>query len=366
MIIIRYLVREVLKSQIAILFVLMLIFFCQKLVRVLSSAVEGDLPADLVLSILGLGLPYMAQLMLPLSLFVGLLFTYGRLYAESEMTVMFACGMGKRMLVRAAVWLALFTSIMAAVNVLWLSPLSAQTEERVISEAKANPGLAALVAGQFQSSPDGSSVIFVNNIDNNKLNNVFVAQLRPRGESSRPSIVVSKSGEVEKAKNGDQMLILDNGVRYEGTAFLRDFRITHFDTYNAVIGHQDVAVDNSDWEQMSTRELWNNGTIKARSELNWRLTLIVAVPILALLVIPLSAVNPRQGRFANVVPALLLYLIYFLLQSSLKSALDNGRIDTSAWMWLTNAGFLALGLILNIWDSVPMRRFRAKWQGESV
>ncbi|MGL5680850.1 MAG: hypothetical protein ACRDC2_14865, partial [Plesiomonas shigelloides] len=33
MIIIRYLVREVLKSQIAILFVLMLIFFCQKLVR---------------------------------------------------------------------------------------------------------------------------------------------------------------------------------------------------------------------------------------------------------------------------------------------------------------------------------------------
>ncbi|HAD38655.1 MAG TPA: LPS export ABC transporter permease LptF, partial [Plesiomonas shigelloides] len=196
MIIIRYLVREVLKSQIAILFVLMLIFFCQKLVRVLSSAVEGDLPANLVMSVLGLGLPYMAQLMLPLSLFVGLLFTYGRLYAESEMTVMFACGMGKRTLLRAAAWLALLTSILAAGNVLWLSPLSAKTEAQVISEAKANPGLAALVAGQFQSSPDGSSVIFVNRLEGNQLQDVFVAQLRPRGESSRPSVVVSTSGEV--------------------------------------------------------------------------------------------------------------------------------------------------------------------------
>lgn len=363
MIIIRYLVREVLKSQIAILFVLMLIFFCQKLVRVLSSAVEGDLPANLVMSVLGLGLPYMAQLMLPLSLFVGLLFTYGRLYAESEMTVMFACGMGKRTLLRAAAWLALLTSILAAGNVLWLSPLSAKTEAQVISEAKANPGLAALVAGQFQSSPDGSSVIFVNRLEGNQLQDVFVAQLRPRGESSRPSVVVSTSGEAEKAKNGDQMLTLDNGVRYEGTAFLRDFRITHFDTYNAVIGHQDVEADSGDWEQMPTAALWKENNSHARAELHWRLTLIAAVPILALLVIPLSAVNPRQGRFANVVPALLLYLIYFLLQSALKSALDNGRMDSAVWIWVTNGGFLLLGIILNMWDSIPMRRLRAQLKG---
>ena len=42
MIIIRYLVRETLKSQLAILFILLLIFFCQKLVRILGAAVDGD------------------------------------------------------------------------------------------------------------------------------------------------------------------------------------------------------------------------------------------------------------------------------------------------------------------------------------
>ena len=70
MIIIRYLVRETLKSQLAILFILLLIFFCQKLVRILGAAVDGEIPTNLVLSLLGLGVPDMAQLILPLSLFL--------------------------------------------------------------------------------------------------------------------------------------------------------------------------------------------------------------------------------------------------------------------------------------------------------
>ncbi|PVF12989.1 LPS export ABC transporter permease LptF, partial [Yersinia pestis] len=95
MIIIRYLVRETLKSQIAILFILLLIFFSQKLVRILGAAVDGEIPTNVVLSLLGLGVPEMAQLILPLSLFLGLLMTLGKLYTESEITVMNACGMGK-------------------------------------------------------------------------------------------------------------------------------------------------------------------------------------------------------------------------------------------------------------------------------
>lgn len=122
MIIIRYLVRETLKSQIAILFILLLIFFCQNLVRVLGDAVDGNIPTNLVLSLLALGVPKMAQLILPLSLFLGLLMTLGRLYTESEITVMHACGLGKRTLIIAAMILALLTSAIAAVNVFWAGP----------------------------------------------------------------------------------------------------------------------------------------------------------------------------------------------------------------------------------------------------
>ena len=57
MILTRYLTKEVFKSQIAILFILLLIFFSQQLVRVLGSAANGKVPADLVFSLLGLGMP---------------------------------------------------------------------------------------------------------------------------------------------------------------------------------------------------------------------------------------------------------------------------------------------------------------------
>ncbi len=156
MIIIRYLVRETLKSQLAILFILLLIFFCQKLVRILGAAVDGEIPTNLVLSLLGLGVPEMAQLILPLSLFLGLLMTLGKLYTESEITVMHACGLSKAVLVKAAMVLALFTGIVAAVNVMWAGPTSSRHQDEVLAEAKANPGLAALAQGQFQQATDGT------------------------------------------------------------------------------------------------------------------------------------------------------------------------------------------------------------------
>lgn len=357
MIIIRYLVREILKSQLAILFILLLIFFCQKLVRVLAAAVDGDIPTNLVLSLLGLGVPEMAQLILPLSLFLGILMTLSRLYAESEITVMHACGLGKDVLVKAALILSVLTAIFAASNVIWLSPWSARHQDEVLAEAKANPSMAAMVEGQFQAAQNGNSILFVGNVKGQQFQNVFLAQLHPKG-NARPSVVVADQGHMVQRSDGSQLVLLNKGTRYEGTALLRDFRITDFTQYQAVVGHQTVSVDYSDAEQMNMRELWHAKDQEAKAELQWRLTLVVSVFIMAMMVVPLSAVNPRQGRVVSMLPAMLLYLIFFLLQSSLRSNGAKGRLDPVMWMWLTNLAYLFIALLLNLWESVPVRRMR--------
>ena len=314
MIIIRYLVRETLKSQLAILFILLLIFFCQKLVRILGAAVDGDIPTNLVLSLLGLGIPEMAQLILPLSLFLGLLMTLGKLYTESEITVMHACGLSKAVLIKAAMILALFTGAVAAVNVMWAGPWSSRHQDEVLAEAKANPGMAALAQGQFQQASDGNAVMFIESVNGNRFHDVFLAQLRPKG-NARPSVVVADSGELSQQKDGSQVVTLNKGTRFEGTAMLRDFRITDFNNYQAIIGHQAVTSDPDDTEQMDMRTLWQTHTDRARAELHWRFTLVATVFIMALMVVPLSVVNPRQGRVLSMLPAMLLYLVFFLLQT---------------------------------------------------
>ena len=359
MIIIRYLVRETLKSQLAILFILLLIFFCQKLVRILGAAVDGDIPTNLVLSLLGLGVPEMAQLILPLSLFLGLLMTLGKLYTESEITVMHACGLSKAVLIKAAMVLALFTGIVAAVNVMWAGPWSSRHQDEVLAEAKANPGMAALAQGQFQQSTDGNAVLFIEGVNGASFHDVFLAQLRPKG-SARPSVVVADSGQLSQRKDGSQVVTLNQGTRFEGTAMLRDFRITDFKNYQAIIGHQAVAADPTDTEQMSMSTLWNTDNNRARAELHWRLTLVLTVFIMALMVVPLSVVNPRQGRVLSMLPAMLLYLVFFLLQTSLKSNAGKGKLDPAVWMWAVNLLYIALAVALNLWDTVPMRRLRAR------
>jgi len=157
------------------------------------------------------------------------------------------------------------------------------------------------------------------------------------------------------------VVTLNSGTRFEGTAMLRDFRITDFQNYQAVIGHQAVALDPTDTEQMNMRTLFNTDNPRASAELHWRLTLIFAVVMMALMVVPLSVVNPRQGRVLSMLPAMLLYLIFFLLQTTLRSNGAKGKLDPMIWMWAVNLLYLALAVVLNLWDTVPMRRVRARF-----
>lgn len=346
----RYLTKEIFKSQLAILFILLLMFFSQQLISVLNSAVSGKIPTDLVLSLLGLGMPALSQFMLPLSLFVALLLTLGRLYAESEITVMRACGVGQSLLTKVALFLSIFTTTLAAYNVFTLTPWAIDTQSKMLAEAKSNPRFSALSAGQFMSA--GGYVLFIESINNeaNTLNDIYVFQ-PDQQKKNRPSVVVASKGELQGLSNGDQLLTLENSTRYEGTATTADFRIAHFEKYTAYLGYQDVNSSEKLMQRATFSSLINDKSPEAQAELQWRFALVLAVPLMAMLAVPMSSVNPRQGRFAKIIPAVLLYLIYFLLQSSLKSAGASGKLDTTIWMPLVSTFFLVLGIIMNAWDS---------------
>ncbi|AEH32281.1 LPS export ABC transporter permease LptF [Vibrio anguillarum] len=359
MIIVRYLIRETLKSQFAIFFVLFLVFLSQRFIRVLAEASDGDIPARMILSIVSLNMPAMGLLMLPLSLYIGILLTFGRLYAESEITVMNATGIGNKFLIRAALYLALITSGAAAFNAFWLAPWSQDKEAQLMEQLAAENSVDLLQKGQFQRTPDGSSVVFIENIENKKLHNVFVAQLAPK-DSILPSVMFSNSGDVKELSDGRQMITMYDGIRYEGVPTRVDYMITKFDEYEGLIGQREVKPKGRDWEALPTSNLLSNPDRRAKAELQWRISLVICIPLLTMLVVPLSAVNPRQGRFAKMGPAILIYLAYFMAISATKSAIEDGSLATVIGMWPINAALLLAAISVNIMDSVPVRRFKDK------
>lgn len=364
MIIRRYLVKETLKTQGAILFILLLIFFSQKLIKILSSAIEGNIPRDLIMPLLVLGISNMADLILPLSLFLGVLITFGRLYSDSEMVAMHACGVKKNVTYQVVFLLCIFTCSLTMLNTLWFGPWSNIKQSQLIENAKLNPSLAGLLSGQFQQTPDGNSVIYIGNVNNNNLENVFIAKVKTK-DNERPSIIIANKGKTGHDKEGNQIITLESANRYEGNIQLQDFRISNFHNYLGIIKPKELDMNSDDEkidvQQLGLTELQTLKTPKTKAEFYWRLTLIFSVPLMAFLVIPLSVTNPRQGRLSQILPALLLYLVYFLLASSIKANAGKGRMDAEFWFYLINITYFIIALILNCWDSIFMRKLRLKF-----
>lgn len=365
MIIVRYLIRETLKSQFAIFFVLFLVFFSQSFIQVLADASDGDVPARMILSIVGLNMPAMGLLMLPLSLYIGILLTFGRLYAESEITVMNATGIGNKFLVRASLYLAVITGTLAAFNALWLAPWALDKEARMLEEFAAENSVELLKKGHFQRTPDGSSVVFIDDIQGQELQSVFVAQLRPK-DSILPSVMFSKSGLVQETSDGRQVINMYDGTRYEGLPTRVDYQITHFEQYAGVIGQREVKRRDRKWVAMPTLDLIENPHPRAQGELHWRIALVVCIPLLTMLVVPLSAVNPRQGRFAKMGPAILIYLAYFLSISATKSAIEDGRIASEIGMWPIHFALLISAISANSFDSIFARKIKDRLRQKRI
>lgn len=98
--------------------------------------------------------------------------TLGKLYTESEITVMHACGLGKAVLVKAAMVLALFTGIVAAVNVMGGADLLSSSGW-CWRKQKLTQGWRRW-QGRFQQATDGNSVLFIESVDGNRFNDVFL------------------------------------------------------------------------------------------------------------------------------------------------------------------------------------------------
>jgi lipopolysaccharide export system permease protein len=68
--------------------------------------------------------------------------------------------------------------------------------------------------------------------------------------------------------------------------------------------------------------------------------------ILTLIAVPLSRLRPRQGRYARVGFAIMVYFVYSNLLSAAKVWLEKGELAPAIGVWWIHLAALALGLYL--------------------
>ncbi len=353
MIIFRYLLKEVAKTQLAVFFVLMAIFISNKFVRVLDDASEGGIPGHLVMIFIGLKVPDLAGMILPLSLFLGVLLAYGRIYADNEMAVLHACGVSEWYVVRVTLILSFITAIVTGIFTLYLSPLASEYEYQIKDELAADSGLSALTAGRFQKTGNEKAVVFIHDKDRDgaTLGKVFVAQLPDEKRSNESvinaSLVYAQQGQVIEEESGSQRLILSEGTRYQNDPKNKEFREVAFDKYYIQIEDKKVEHKRRKLSAIPTENLLKDKSNKEYfAEMQWRMAFPIVCLVVTLIAVPLSVVNPRQGKFGKMFPALILFLSYFLLLTASRSAIESEAIPSFIGLWPIHLLAFTLGVIL--------------------
>ncbi len=359
MIVFRYLSREVLVTLSAVSAVLLVIIMSGRFIKYLAQAAQGVLDPGVLFLIMGYRIPGFLQLILPLGLFLGFLLAYGRLYLDSEMTVLSATGVSQQRLTVYSMAPALVVALLVAWLSMGLAPQGVASVARILSEQDALTELDTLVPGRFQSLRDGSRVTYSQELspDRSELRGVFMSEKRfsTDGRSERGiTVLVAESGRQEIQDDGSRYLILENGYRYDGEPGEADYRAIQYDTYGVLLPKPEVAIEASEREATPTRELLGSSDPRMQAELQWRLSLPLLVFIVTLLAVPLSKVNPRQGRFLKLLPAIFLYMAYLGLLIAARGALDKGRLPAALGLWWVHGIFLAIGLLLLYWERLSL------------
>ena len=358
MIIFRYLSKEILISTLAVCLALLFIFLSIRFANLLAEATAGKYAVNVLFEMILYRMPGFVQIIIPLGFYIAVLLAYGRLYMESEMVVLFACGVSQRQLLSITLVSACLMAVFVGVFSFWLSPLGTRLYAQILEEQRNRSEFDVLNAGRFQSLSGGQTITYVDEIinDHKNLNDVFIA--RESGGNAAPTIILARHGEqLNHPDYGQRYLVLKDGRQYEGQPGTAEFRITHFSSYGQYMPPVMLSGEYaSEADAKPTMELLSSNDPVMRTTLQWRLSLPVMVMVIALLAVPFSKTNPRQGRYLKMLPAILVFVFYYVFLSSVSGLMKQGKWPIFPGFWIVHAFFAGVAWLMFSWDRLTLSR----------
>jgi lipopolysaccharide export system permease protein len=347
----RYLAREICKPFSVILGILAALFASYCLASVLASAVDSLLPIGAIAEIVLLKLLISLEVLVPISLFAGVVLGLGRLYSDCEITAMASISISPLTLLGAVLTVSAYLAFAVAALSLVARPW-AYRQLAVLSQADAailNVG--AMAAGTFYTGQNGGRIIY----------------LTRRAGSDAPAQAVfvwlKYADHVEVIHAGQAQVPGDTGAKVNlSDAHIYDLGYSQA-AADRVVDAKSMLVDPGDaaapakytTASMASARLAATHNPKTLSELQWRLSTPISTLLLGLCGLPLSRVRPRQSRYARFGVAILIYALYYLVCMSARSLVQQGIVPGFPGLWWAPA-LLGAGLLASWFGPTQWRR----------
>ncbi len=340
MIIDRYLLREVSAPFLGVTAVLMVVFLTYSLTVFLTDASSGLLGGSDVARLTFLKSMVALEVLLPSALFVAVVMAMGRLYSDSEMAALRAAGVSEFRMLRPIFRLALFVAILVGLMSTVIRPWAYAKSYEMKAAAEATSEIDRIRGGRFYSYEDDNRTVFVEHIegDLDHLEGVFI-----RSREGRDIEVLSAEGGALtlRAEPDYHRLLLRDASIFKTTVDGPDL----FGTFGKFsirlpvkapkpVGYKTKTAD--------TLTLYRSDDPDDKAEFQWRISTPISVLLLTILAVPLSRSRPRQGRYAGLVIALLVYALYFNMVTVARTWVEQGSAVSIWWA----PGLLALAVLV--------------------
>ena len=354
MILNKYLIRETLIPFFSVSLVLFSIFLAFILARLLSMAsAELIQPSD-VFRMAMLKLLISTEILVPVSFYLAIMIGFGRLYSDSEIFVMQSGGMSARQLIQPILVLAFVLALMVGLFSNYARPWIFTEYYKIKAIAETMVDSDRVQQSQFYQFDDSGRTVYIDTIDDLGINlsGIFIHS----GTQDEIKVITSPSGYIVKNSRPeyDKLVLKDASIVLKSKG---DSDVIASLEYLAVwlpsrnpdpVGRKSKAMD--------TKDLIKSDKGEDIGELQWRQSMAISVLLLALLAAPLSKSKPRQSRFARMLIAIVLYILYYILLSVSRTEVRQ-ELAMSMW-WVPGLLSLLIVTLYVPWVGLWHKLFR--------
>jgi lipopolysaccharide export system permease protein len=354
----RYILREVVLTWLAVTGVLLVILLTNQLARVLQRAAENQYPQSVVFELIWLGALQNLTVLMPIGLLLGVVLAYGRLYHDTEMAAMLACGVGRATLYVPVTILAVLITLLMAWLTLAVAPDAIARSLSLRSAALQAGQFAPIAPGRFRTFGGSDAVVYAEGVEpDGTLTNVFVQRVR----DGTVQVALAQRARHDVGSDGmTHTITLFDGERFEGVPGSAKFRMMRFTQDRIPVEVPKLSDAVTALEAESTGTLLESADREKRAELHWRVAMPVMCLVLTFLAVPLSRLRPREGRYARFLQAVLIYFVYSTILSAGKVWIARGRVPEEFGLWWVHVVVIALAMLYIYGPALIARlRYRA-------
>jgi LPS export ABC transporter permease LptF/LPS export ABC transporter permease LptG len=359
----RYILREISGPFALGLLVYTLILLVQQFFDFAEMIIRRGLPVSTVASLLLDSLPSIIVLTLPMALLLGVLLGVGRLASDSELVAMRATGISLYRLARPVLTFSIVLGLLNAWLMLEFLPRGNKALTRLLVDIATQT-----LGSQFESrifyNEFQGKVLFVFDAPprDDDWDGVFLADAVPGG-ASQTDVIAARSGRLELAEQGEQVVLRLNGAiqhtfdferpdRYE-TRRYEKLRLVLRDRFASeqrarMLSQQDPR--SLDWHELAELARDPRQTPEqrqlARVNLHKRFSIPAACVALGLLALPLAFNNRRGSKSSGFALSIGIVVVYHLLITQGEEAARVGKLPAGLAMWLPNLLLGAIGIAL--------------------